>query len=160
MTMETRPFQELFPKESLVYLTADSPNILQTIEDGKVYIIGGLVDRNRHKVRPQRQPGRLAPVRAELRMYSFVHLSRPQSLCYNLALEQGIAHAQLPIGDVLDMKTRKVLAVNHGAAKRGNQNRHECHHSHACLAVPALSSALQYWKSCCGFGRPARGRTR
>ena len=49
-----------------------------------------------------------------------MHLSRPQNLCYNLALEQGIAHAQLPIGDVLDMKTRKVLAVNHGAANRGN----------------------------------------
>ena len=50
MRMETRPFTELYPREQLVYLTADSPHILRTLEADKVYIIGGLVDRNRHKV--------------------------------------------------------------------------------------------------------------
>jgi hypothetical protein len=39
-------------KEQLVYLTADTDTILQCIEDDKVYVIGGLVDRNRHKVSP------------------------------------------------------------------------------------------------------------
>jgi tRNA (guanine9-N1)-methyltransferase len=33
-----------------VYLTADSPNVLHTLEASKVYILGGLVDRNRYKV--------------------------------------------------------------------------------------------------------------
>lgn len=35
--------------EELVYLTADSPNTITQLEKGKVYILGGLVDRNAHK---------------------------------------------------------------------------------------------------------------
>lgn len=35
--------------EELVYLTADSPNTITHLEKGKVYILGGLVDRNAHK---------------------------------------------------------------------------------------------------------------
>lgn len=32
-----------------MYLSADSPNTITQLEKGKVYIIGGLVDRNAHK---------------------------------------------------------------------------------------------------------------
>lgn len=35
--------------EDLVYLTADSPDTITQLEQGKVYILGGLVDRNAHK---------------------------------------------------------------------------------------------------------------
>lgn len=36
-------------KDSLVYLTADSSNELSELDPNKRYIIGGIVDRNRHK---------------------------------------------------------------------------------------------------------------
>ncbi|KAF7689674.1 tRNA methyltransferase 10 homolog C [Silurus meridionalis] len=37
---------DLFPREDLVYLTADSPNVLRTFDHTKVYIIGAMVDRS------------------------------------------------------------------------------------------------------------------
>ncbi|BGP12229.1 hypothetical protein JCM10213_007487 [Rhodosporidiobolus nylandii] len=72
------------PKSSIVYLTGDSPNVLTSLEPGKTYVLGGIVDRNRYK-----------------------------NLCLNKANSLGIAHAQLPIGEYLpEMQTRKVLTVN------------------------------------------------
>lgn len=37
-----------------------------------------------------------------------------QGKTLNLANEQGISHAQLPIGEYLEMTTRRVLTINHG----------------------------------------------
>jgi tRNA (guanine9-N1)-methyltransferase len=44
-------YLELFAerRSSLVYLTADSPHELEALSPDDVYIIGGIVDRNRHK---------------------------------------------------------------------------------------------------------------
>jgi tRNA (guanine9-N1)-methyltransferase len=71
-------------KSKLVYLTSDSENILENLEDDKVYIIGGIVDRNRLK--------RRAIDRAE---------------------ELGVATAKLPISNYLSMVTTQVLTCNH-----------------------------------------------
>jgi tRNA (guanine9-N1)-methyltransferase len=71
-------------KTKLVYLTSDSENVLETLEDDKVYIIGGIVDRNRLKW-----------------------------AAINRAEELGIATAKLPITDYLSMVTTKVLTCNH-----------------------------------------------
>ena len=37
-----------------------------------------------------------------------------QGLCHRLAVEKGIRHGRLPIGENIDMKTRKVLTIDHG----------------------------------------------
>jgi len=70
-------------KENLVYLTADTDNVLKTLDPTKIYIIGGLVDKNRHK-----------------------------GLCAKKAQEQGIATARLPIEEYLLINSRKVITVN------------------------------------------------
>lgn len=82
--VEADPFHKIISKEDLVYLTSDSPNVLQELDESKAYVIGGLVDHNHHK-----------------------------GITFGLAKELGIAHAQLPLGSFVKMNSRKVLAVNH-----------------------------------------------
>ncbi|KAJ3349217.1 tRNA methyltransferase 10 [Entophlyctis luteolus] len=68
----------------VVYLTADSPNTLTDLDPTKVYVIGGIVDRNRFK-----------------------------NLCLNRAERDGFETARLPIGEFVQVAGRKVLTVNH-----------------------------------------------
>ncbi|XP_068798126.1 tRNA methyltransferase 10 homolog A [Struthio camelus] len=82
--IRTEHYSELIKKEDLVYLTSDSPDILSELDEKKAYVIGGLVDHNHHK-----------------------------GITYKRAVEQGIGHAQLPLGNFVKMNSRKVLAVNH-----------------------------------------------
>lgn len=70
--------------DSCIYLTADSESILECIEDDKTYIIGGLVDRNRHKG--------VSKLRAE-------------------AL--NIRTARLPIKENITLRTTHILTVYH-----------------------------------------------
>ncbi|KAI5671269.1 hypothetical protein M9H77_11633 [Catharanthus roseus] len=82
---ENRPYVEVFQerKEDLVYLTADSETTLEELDPKKIYIIGGLVDRNRWK-----------------------------GITMNKAKDQGVQTARLPIGDYLKMSSSQVLTVN------------------------------------------------
>ncbi|KAL7606140.1 uncharacterized protein LOC111886228 [Lactuca sativa] len=70
-------------KEDLVYLTADSETMLDELDPKKIYIVGGLVDRNRWK-----------------------------GITMKKALDQGIQTAKLPIGNYLKMSGSQVLTVN------------------------------------------------
>ncbi|XP_013876543.1 tRNA methyltransferase 10 homolog A [Austrofundulus limnaeus] len=84
ITIKTEHYSEVLAKDQLVYLTSDSPNVLEELDQQKAYVIGGLVDHNHHK-----------------------------GLTYERAKELGIEHAQLPLSSFVKMNSRKVLAVNH-----------------------------------------------
>ncbi|KAL8928446.1 MAG: hypothetical protein Q9208_001679 [Pyrenodesmia sp. 3 TL-2023] len=68
----------------VVYLTSDSPDTLAELKPYSTYIIGGIVDKNRHK-----------------------------GICYKRAMDRGMKTAKLPIGDYMKMTSRFVLATNH-----------------------------------------------
>ena len=68
----------------VVYLTSESPDTLQELKPYSTYIIGGLVDRNRHK-----------------------------GICYKRAMDNGMKTAKLPIGQYMQMNSRYVLTTNH-----------------------------------------------
>ena len=77
----TEPYLDVFAdqKDKLVYLTADSSNLIENLESDKIYIIGGLVDRNRYK-----------------------------DVTFKKAQEQGIATGKLPIGQHVKLLSSQV----------------------------------------------------
>lgn len=68
----------------IIYLSSESDNILTHLKPNSTYIIGGLVDKNRHK-----------------------------GVCHKRAVNRGIKTAKLPIKEYLEMRDRQVLVTNH-----------------------------------------------
>ncbi|DBB01903.1 TPA: tRNA (guanine(9)-N(1))-methyltransferase [Trebouxia sp. C0004] len=86
ISREQQPYIDVFQdrKTDLVYLTADSPNELSELDSSKLYIVGGIVDRNRHK-----------------------------NICFRKAESQAIQTAKLPIEAYIKLASSQVLTVNH-----------------------------------------------
>lgn len=84
VTKHAGSYLEHFPPERLVYLSSDSSELLTSLEAGTAYVIGGLVDHNRHK-----------------------------GLTQARALAAGVRTARLPIDEHMQCSQRRVLAVNH-----------------------------------------------
>lgn len=78
-------YLKLFDRDSIVYLTSDSDNVLQEVDPNVAYIIGGLVDHNHHK-----------------------------GLSLEKAEANGLKTARLPLSEYISMKTRTVLTIVHG----------------------------------------------
>lgn len=70
--------------DQFVYFTADTDEVIEELEEGKTYVIGGIVDKNRHK-----------------------------NLCVNKAKELGMKVGKLPIGKYIQISGRQVLATSH-----------------------------------------------
>lgn len=47
-THSSQDLPTIFPDQQLFYLSPDATEVIQSIQPGAVYIVGGLVDRNRH----------------------------------------------------------------------------------------------------------------
>jgi tRNA (guanine9-N1)-methyltransferase len=75
---------DLENEAEIVYLSSDSEHTLDRLKPYSTYIIGGLVDKNRHK-----------------------------GICYKSACDRGIKTAKLPIAEYMEMQSRSVLATNH-----------------------------------------------
>lgn len=81
---EEEASEEAAEEGEIVYLSSESDNVLTHLKPNSTYIIGGLVDKNRHK-----------------------------GICHKRAVARGIKTAKLPIGQYLEMKSRQVLVTNH-----------------------------------------------
>ncbi|XP_065685444.2 tRNA methyltransferase 10 homolog C [Patagioenas fasciata] len=46
VTVTEQCYTEIFPKEKLIYLTADSPKVMKTFDHDKIYIVGSMVDKS------------------------------------------------------------------------------------------------------------------
>lgn len=73
VTSTNLPHVDVFPREQLVYLTADSPNVLRAFDHSKVYIIGALVDRSIQSGLSLANAKRLKLATARLPLDDFLH---------------------------------------------------------------------------------------
>ena len=79
---DKKPMNDI--KKNIFYLSADSENNIEEIDNNSTYIIGGIVDRNKYK-----------------------------GLSLNKAKELGINHGKFPIGEYLKLQSSQVLTTNH-----------------------------------------------
>lgn len=83
--LKQESYLDIFDRDSIVYLTSDSDNVLTELDPKAVYIIGGLVDHNHHK-----------------------------GLSLERAQQNGLKTARLPLSENISIKTRTVLTIVHG----------------------------------------------
>jgi len=83
-TIDTVSSNQETTQKQLVYLTSDAEETLTELDHNCAYVIGGIVDRNKHK-----------------------------GVTYNKALSQNVRTAKLPIKEYFKLAATHILTVNH-----------------------------------------------
>nr|XP_025955131.1 tRNA methyltransferase 10 homolog B isoform X2 [Dromaius novaehollandiae] len=84
-------YLDLFPLDTVVYLTPDSENVLEDIDPKKVYILGGLVDESIHKklTLQRARDQSLQTARLPIREYMVKTINTKNYHSETLAINQG-----------------------------------------------------------------------
>ncbi|XP_063999251.1 tRNA methyltransferase 10 homolog C [Pogoniulus pusillus] len=100
VTATDQCYTEVFPKDKLVYLTADSPKVMKTFDHDKIYIIGSMVDKSIKTGVSLARAKRLGLETAALPLEKYLLWS---SGAKNLTLDQ-MMHILLTLKDTGDWK--------------------------------------------------------
>ncbi|NWI92691.1 TM10C methyltransferase, partial [Pitta sordida] len=100
ITVTDQCYTEVFPKDKLVYLTADSPKVMKTFDHDKIYIVGSMVDKSIKTGVSLAQAKRLGLETAALPLDKYLLWNRGAK---NLTLDQ-MMHILLTLKDTADWK--------------------------------------------------------
>ncbi|NXL85353.1 TM10C methyltransferase, partial [Alectura lathami] len=100
VTVTEQCYTDIFPKDKLIYLTADSPKVMKTFDHDKVYIVGSMVDKSIKTGVSLAQAKRLGLETAALPLEKYLLWS---SGAKNLTLDQ-MMHILLTLKDTGDWK--------------------------------------------------------
>jgi len=98
----------------VIYLTSDSPHTLTELKPYHTYVIGGLVDKNRHKgICYKTALDKNAELTSRAMEVSISTNDTNDPAATLIARRKEIKTAKLPIGEYMSMTARHVLATNH-----------------------------------------------
>uniref|UniRef100_A0A8C3B6N6 tRNA methyltransferase 10 homolog C n=1 Tax=Cairina moschata TaxID=8855 RepID=A0A8C3B6N6_CAIMO len=100
ITVTDQCYTDIFPKNKLIYLTADSPKVMKTFDHDKIYIVGSMVDKSIKTGVSLAQAKRLGLETAALPLEKYLLWS---SGAKNLTLDQ-MMHILLTLKDTGDWK--------------------------------------------------------
>ncbi|XP_051488782.1 tRNA methyltransferase 10 homolog C [Apus apus] len=100
ITATDQCYTQVFPKDKLIYLTADSPKVMKTFDHDKIYIIGSMVDKSIKKGVSLAQAKRLGLETAALPLEKYLLWN---SGAKSLTLDQ-MTHILLTLKDTGDWK--------------------------------------------------------
>ncbi|NWT27571.1 TM10C methyltransferase, partial [Cardinalis cardinalis] len=100
ITVTDQCYTEIFPKDKLIYLTADSPKVMKAFDHDKIYIVGSLVDKSIKRGVSLARAKRLGLETAALPLDKYLLWSTGAK---NLTLDQ-MMHILLTLKDTADWK--------------------------------------------------------
>ncbi|XP_009320837.1 PREDICTED: mitochondrial ribonuclease P protein 1 [Pygoscelis adeliae] len=101
ITVTDQCYTDVFPKDKLIYLTADSPKVMKTFDHDKIYIVGSMVDRSIKTGVSLARAKRLGLETAALPLEKYLLWNTGAK---NLTLDQ-MMHILLSLKDTGDWKT-------------------------------------------------------